>query len=566
MATVTYTVSNSASKETHETADPKEAARKFLDTPAEHRPAIVRSVVRDDGQESASIAASTWYDAKGNQTNFHKSWGPTNGDPDLNKALDEEREARRQRGLATAQEFQELADRIAPKTEQAKSGAEQAPANTPALDDPEWKRQVAALRETSDAIRAADPNAGKLTLDDAEVSKVGFSKRNDKGVMRYDLDVSQQRTDGAGATVRTLNNLDRDQLVDAVGEKNADTIDARKGDKGVLKGKELAADYGLSPEESERRAQAKEERKAADAEAMRAKYGENSIERDDGLGRDEILARAAANRARDREALDRDRLGKNAESKRIDIENLSEKAQEQDDANRLAANTGRQPNFDAQKETEREKNHKAELLEKVHRDYRVAGSSFYFKDRPEKLAFKDKGEKLVTSANDERVAFAMATMAEARGWKTIKVNGHPDFRREVWMEASLRGIQVKGFAPQERDLKELEERRERTMRNSVEKEDAGRKVGTAQDKPAPEKTDRQKVAEAVAATVMSEKLKGQDPAVQQQVMQRIQQGLDARAQAGKVPPIPVYDKNAPSQAKEAERIRPQVERNSERTR
>lgn len=562
MATVTYTVGNSASKDTRDTADPREAARMYFDMPAEQRPVIVRSVQRDDGQESASVAASTWYDAKDGRTNFRKSWGPTNGDPDLNSALDEELEARRQHGLAAAQELRAPPDRIAPELEQAKSDAEKAPA----LDDPEWRRQTAGVRDMSDAIEKANLTQARLTLDDAEVSKVGFSKRNEKGVMRYDVDVTLPEADGTGATVRTLKNLDRDQLVDAVGEKNADTIDARKGNKGVLKGKELAADYGLSPEEGERRIQAKEERKAAEAETLQAIYGENSIERDDGLNRDEILVRAAANRARDRETLERETPSKNAESKLIDIQNPSERAQEQDDANRFAASTGRQPNVDAQKEAEREKNHKVELLEYVHREYRVAGDSYYFKDRPEKLAFKDKGERLVTSANDERVAFAMATMAEVRDWTTIKVNGHPDFRREVWMEASLRGIQVKGFAPQERDLKALEERRERAMRNSVEKSEDGRKTGSAKEKARAEKPDRQKVAEAVAAKVVGEKLKDQDPAIQRQVMQRIQQGLEQRALVGRIPAIPVYDKSAPSKTKDADRIRPQVERNSERTR
>lgn len=108
------------------------------------------------------------------------------------------------------------------------------------------------------------------------------------------------------------------------------------------------------------------------------------------------------------------------------------------------------------------------LLEYIYRDYRVHKNKFYFKDRPEKLAFKDQGNKLISGVTDERVCFAMMMLAEARGWKTIKVKGHPDFCRTVWLEACLRDINVQGFIPKEHDLIELESRRERLMRNSIE--------------------------------------------------------------------------------------------------
>jgi putative DNA primase/helicase len=114
------------------------------------------------------------------------------------------------------------------------------------------------------------------------------------------------------------------------------------------------------------------------------------------------------------------------------------------------------------------------LLSNVRQDYLVVGAKFYFRERPAQLAFKDDGKRLVTQLNGEQVAFSMAALAEAKGWQTIKVSGHPDFRRDVWLEASLRGIAVKGFEPHEHDLKELEARRERLARNAVRQEE-GRK-------------------------------------------------------------------------------------------
>ena len=402
----------------------------------------------------------------------------------------------------------------------------------------------------------------------------------------------------------------------------------------------------------------------------------------------EAVARAAENRRRDREQLanEQNRFGSLAEGKRIDVENLSEKATEQDNANDLAERTGNQADRPDQQLTEREKNRQIELMEQLHHQFRVSGAKFHFKDQPGQIAFKDKGEKIVSASNDERVAKAMATMADAKGWKTIKVSGHPDFQREVWMEASLRGLEVRGFKPNEQDLKLLDVRREHVMHNVVEQDisrsrnapterhekgnksidkpalaekletqieakntadksariitgrvlehgsarynhdpdekqsyfvkldtkagektvwgvdlnramaeskaapgdevklefkgnervvvdalernDAGKVIGT---KPIETNrntwdvqiSDKAKVVEAVAATLIDSKVK--DPANQQILKAAVGARLIEREQLGKVPEVPMYDKNAAKQPKQPEQISPQVQR-TERTR
>lgn len=392
----------------------------------------------------------------------------------------------------------------------------------------------------------------------------------------------------------------------------------------------------------------------------------------------DAVARAAQNRQRDRDQLagEQNRIGTLAEGKRIDVENLSEKATEQDTANDISERTGKTTDRQSQQITEREKNRQIELMEQLHHQFRVSGAKFHFKDQPGQIAFKDKGEKMVSASNDERVAKAMATMADAKGWKTIKVSGHPDFQREVWMEASLRGLEVRGFKPSEQDIKALEGRREHTMKNIVEQDVSGRgrNVATERqeptekitDKPAPqvgmkktveadsrvftgrvlehgpanynhdpeekqsyfvrldtkagEKTvwgvdlnramsdskakpgdevklefkgkervvvealdrdetgkvigkkpietnrntwdvqisDKAKVVEAVAATLIDSKVK--DPANQQILKAAVGARLIEREQLGKVPEVPMYDKNAAKQPKQPEQISPQIQR------
>jgi len=156
-----------------------------------------------------------------------------------------------------------------------------------------------------------------------------------------------------------------------------------------------------------------------------------------------------------------------AEEKRISVESLSEQSTNQDGliANFLAGG----PNPQSHVRTEQEKKRQLELIDLVHNQFRVEGAKFHFKDQGQKLAFKDKGERMVSASNDDRVAKAMVTLADAKAWKTIKVSGHPDFRREVWKEASLRGIEVRGYKPTEQDLKMLTDKEERSMQNIVEK-------------------------------------------------------------------------------------------------
>lgn len=553
------------------------------------------------------------------------------------------------------------------------------------------------------------PAYGITQIDGKPATSVRFERGELDGEPSYTVSFHM-----GNKQVSRLKNIDAEKLVAAVGDKNAKAIIDHDEPKGSLKGESLQNEYGLSPEESARRLAAKEAQQAALEVLEPDEPGEtNRIEHTPEPELEQIdvadaLTRAAAYRQRDREqwAAEQERLGLTAEGKRIDVENLSEKAEEQQDANRLAERTDGTPDYDSQISTEQEKNRQAELMNQLHQQYRVAGAKFHFKDQPGKVAFKDKGERMVSASNDERVARSMATMADAKGWKTITISGHPDFKREVWMEASLRGIEVRGYKPQEQDLRALEERRERQMKNAVEhdatrdqqkadklrerqgqqearreaaQEDAQRrqeaeradartpgsstaekaaatalaaaairayagrviehgdapynndpkekmnyyvkldtqegektvwgvdlkramadsKAKTGDDvkleymgsKPVTvealkrddkgkvigretidtnrnawevQKTDRHKVVEAVASAVIAAKVK--DPAQQEVLQKAIDARLQERARAGKMPAVPVYDKAAPSKSQDADRARPPVERNSERTR
>jgi len=220
------------------------------------------------------------------------------------------------------------------------------------------------------------------------------------------------------------------------------------------------------------------------------------------------------------------------------------------------------PSEKVKEEKDNREKKQMELMQQVRQQFRVSGTKFYFKDQMQRLAFKDKGKRMVSAVNDERIAQAMATIAEAKGWKTIRVSGHPDFKREVWMEADLRGMKVRGFKPREEDLQELELRRDQRSKNmvAVEKE----KPQTPQKDIHLNLSDKAKVIAAVAAEVITDKIK--DPKKKNLILKEINKRLEQYEKDGNIPSVPVYDKNAESALKNPERVLPQIEPNIERSR
>lgn len=104
-----------------------------------------------------------------------------------------------------------------------------------------------------------------------------------------------------------------------------------------------------------------------------------------------------------------------------------------------------------------------ELLRKK---FLQAENKFYFRDDENKLAFEDKGKRLSTDHNDPEVARSMVELAEAKGWNSIKLKGTEEFKREVWLQASLKGMEVQGFQPRDVDLAKLEDARKEAGRTA----------------------------------------------------------------------------------------------------
>ena len=87
------------------------------------------------------------------------------------------------------------------------------------------------------------------------------------------------------------------------------------------------------------------------------------------------------------------------------------------------------------------------------------GSERYYHKDSEQEAFRDTGKKIIVKPESRKlVAADVAKLADAKGWADVKVTGNANFRRDVWKEANLRGIEVVGYIPTEQDKRDLDKR------------------------------------------------------------------------------------------------------------
>jgi len=90
---------------------------------------------------------------------------------------------------------------------------------------------------------------------------------------------------------------------------------------------------------------------------------------------------------------------------------------------------------------------------------------YSLKNSPD-VEFRDLKNRIITKHQTATTAQDMVSVADAKGWENMKVSGTEKFRREAWLEAESRGILVKGYKPTEKDVTQLEEKR-----NTLEKTD-----------------------------------------------------------------------------------------------
>jgi len=111
------------------------------------------------------------------------------------------------------------------------------------------------------------------------------------------------------------------------------------------------------------------------------------------------------------------------------------------------------------------------------------------------LAFEDTGETFNTRHHSAEVTSSIARLAKAKGWEQITIRGEPEFLREMWLQASLAGLKVKGYSPEPIDLQRLQERQALLQKDAqaqgLSKVPSTAKTDTGKDAPPQSATDAQ---------------------------------------------------------------------------
>ncbi|UUX95383.1 LPD7 domain-containing protein [Aquabacterium sp. J223] len=179
-------------------------------------------------------------------------------------------------------------------------------------------------------------------------------------------------------------------------------------------------------------------------------------------------------------------------------------------------------------------------------DVTIGRTEYRFRGDTSRVAFTESTFRLATDTNSPSVARSMVDVAEARNWKALRVSGNEDFKRMVWLEASVRGVKTLGYEPNPGDLEVLKREREARLVNRIEPARDARAVSASPTDKASARGGggRKAVLAAIEAVLVAKMVPEKQRAA---VMAAATEKLAQRIRDGQTPKVKVYDKAAPSQ-------------------
>ncbi len=180
-------------------------------------------------------------------------------------------------------------------------------------------------------------------------------------------------------------------------------------------------------------------------------------------------------------------------------------------------------------------------------DVTIGRTEYRFRGDTARVAFTESTFRLATDTNSPSVARSMVDVAEARSWKALRVSGNEDFKRMVWLEASVRGVKTLGYEPNPGDLELLKREREARLVNRIEPArdtGSGAAAATAEKASARGGGGRKAVLAAIEAVLVAKNVPEKQRAA---VLAAATEKLAQRIRDGQAPKVKVFDKAAPSQ-------------------
>lgn len=176
----------------------------------------------------------------------------------------------------------------------------------------------------------------------------------------------------------------------------------------------------------------------------------------------------------------------------------------------------------------------------------VGNTEYRFRGDTSRIAFTESTFKLATDTNSPSVARSMVDVAQARNWSGIRVSGSEDFRRLVWLEASVRGVKAVGYEPNPADMDVLRREQQERLTNRIEPAHGSDQSNASPPtgKGSVRGGGRKAVMAAMEAVLVS---KGVPEAKRTAVLAVAEQKLAELARRGQTTAVKVYDKTAQPQ-------------------
>ena len=178
-------------------------------------------------------------------------------------------------------------------------------------------------------------------------------------------------------------------------------------------------------------------------------------------------------------------------------------------------------------------------------DLSLGQTEYRYRGDANRIAFTESTFRLSTDNNNPSVARSMVDVAEARNWQGIRVSGHEDFKRLVWLEASIRGVKTLGYEPQPGDQELLRRKREARAVNRIEpaRELTDKGNDSTSKQSARGSGGRKAALAALEAVLIAKRVPEKQRTA---VMTAAAENLAQRLQEGQRLKVKVYDKTAPS--------------------
>jgi len=179
--------------------------------------------------------------------------------------------------------------------------------------------------------------------------------------------------------------------------------------------------------------------------------------------------------------------------------------------------------------------------------------AYHFRDQAGKLAFTDKFMSISTASESPAAIKAMVDRAAERGWKTVRLNGSPEFVRQGWIAATAQGLKAVGHTPTAGDQEAAAKERVRLQVNqdAPTPQRPGEAIARAQsahgervigDRNAAELVGQRQLASAIEKALVDGKV---SPELRGQVRAMMTAEAAKRLARGDRFKVPVYDSRAP---------------------